>query len=106
VVALAFLGAPWTDLQVNHIDGDKTNNRVENLEWVTPSENVRHAVATGLFGAMGERHYRAALTREVVEAIKAARLAGVPLKELAEDYGVSLSTISAAATGRTWKEAA
>lgn len=52
IVAQVFIQNPDNLPEVNHIDGDKTNNSVDNLEWCTPSHNQLHAVHTGLRKSM------------------------------------------------------
>lgn len=48
IVAEAYCGNPDKKLEVNHIDGDKSNNCANNLEWATRNENLKHAFQTGL----------------------------------------------------------
>lgn len=54
-VALSWLDNPGNKSYVNHLDGDKTNNCIDNLEWVTPAENTRHAIDTGLVSNIPEK---------------------------------------------------
>lgn len=103
LVATAFHGQPGPDQVANHKDGDKTNNRASNLEWVTQAENMRHAVETGLQrSARGEAAGNSKLNRHQVRHIRAHLAAGERVKTIAQRFGVSQRAIRSISTGRTW----
>ena len=91
------------DLDVNHIDGNKLNNRLTNLEWLTRRDNVLHAYDIGLLNSVGERNPSAKLSKvdilEILERLDTGELQ----KDIASDYGVGLATISNINTGYTWR---
>jgi hypothetical protein len=97
LMAEAFLPPIAGRTHVNHIDGDKRNNRIENLEWSNKSLNQQHAMAMGLYAGpplkQGTAQPNAKLTDAQVLEIRKARAAGAQLKPLAAAYGVSFSLI-------------
>jgi hypothetical protein len=104
LVAEVFCNGYAKALNVNHKDGDKHNNCAANLEWVTPRENMKHAVATGLMRDQnGEGNLMTKLTNVKVSEIKKALRAGVDKKVLAELYGVKPQVITDIKRGDTWK---
>lgn len=106
LVAQAFIPNPLGKREVNHINGIKVDNRTENLEWVTPSENSRHSRATGLYKPLtGERHPSAKLTWQKVKEIRDRRSTGEKMAVTASAYGVSLSTVSEIVRGNIWRKA-
>ena len=103
LMASAFLW-PREGLEVNHKNGDKTDNRLANLELVTRSENILHSYRTGLrVCPAGEKHYRAKLSEDSVREIRTLRLAGHSQKAIGKKMGVTQGCIGPVLSGKTWK---
>ena len=105
LVAGAFIGIRPDDLVVNHIDGVKANNNVNNLEYVTRSENIRHAIRLGLKKpSVGESQGLSKLKeKDVIEIRRLHKLGNIVHSELAKVFNVSYSAISQVLSRKTWK---
>lgn len=107
LVALAFIGACPEGCEVNHKNGNKTDNTVENLEWVTHSKNLKHAYATGLRKPtlphhMGSEIRSAKLTETDVRLIRKLTKQGQSQRQIAKQFGVNKSAIADINNGITW----
>jgi hypothetical protein len=100
LVAAEFVPGYFEDASIDHLDGDKLNNRADNLEWVTLSENTRRQWETGLVNLRGERHPSAKLTNLQSHAIVLLYQHNFPPSQLAEWFGVSTTLIYKLADGR------
>lgn len=95
LVAMAFVDRPSSDRQqVNHINADRSDNRAENLEWVTPAENQRHASTNWRRRRMDAESVKAI-------AIDVFRL-GLGTFETAQKFGVSTRTIRMIKSGKAY----
>lgn len=94
LVGLAFIPNPLNLPQLNHIDGDKTNNRVENLEWCDNSYNQIHAFRMGLnISRKGENHHNSKLTNFQASEIRKKRKNNISVLNLSIEYGICKNSI-------------
>lgn len=102
LVAIVFVKNPDNKPFVNHINGVKTDNRSENLEWCTCKENIIHAFKTGLkTGVRGEKNNLTKLTKEDVLKIREL-YPEVSLKKLAIMFSTSISNVYHIINRSTW----
>lgn len=106
LVAQAFIPNPENKSQINHKNGVKTDNRVENLEWCTVSENHKHAFKNKLReNRKGEDCNFTKLTKEQVNEIrKRFKYEKITKRQLAKEYIVTESNICCIINNKSWKQ--
>ena len=131
LVLAAFVGPCPPGHEVNHIDFNRLNNRLSNLEYITHLENMRHTTANGRMPhgeshrqkcrlhasrgtshytrakpelvIKGERHYNAKITADDVREIRRRRESGESQRSIASDYGITRESVSRIVLRRNWK---
>lgn len=104
IVYLVHFGDIPNGLETNHKNAIRDDNRPDNLEMVTHTENIRHAMRLGLLRPQqGERQWNSKLTEEQVHEIRKLRKQGFLLREIADKFKVAIPTVCHITCRDTWR---
>jgi hypothetical protein len=103
IVAEAFVPNKMNYPQVNHLNGIKSDNRTDNLEWCTNRQNIIHAYNNGLIKTnKGEAHHMSKLKQTEVDEIRVFLSNGETMSSLARKYSVTVTSIYHIKIKKTW----
>ena len=106
LVLLTFVGPCPAGMECRHLNGTKTDNHLTNLVWGTPLQNRDDNRALDVYGR-GEGHTQAKLSDDAVRSMRRKHATGnYSQKELADEFHVSVPTVSMIVNGKTWKHIA
>ena len=102
IVAETYISNPDNLTDVDHIDGNRTNNHVSNLRWVTHGENIKHSYLLSNRSAKGENNARSILTEKDVHEICKLLQAGVKPAKI-RDIGFPYAPVRSIAAKKNWR---
>lgn len=103
LLAIHFIPNPNNYPSVNHIDGNKLNSDLSNLEWCTIKQNLLHARATGLNNNIAELHCNSKLTnKQVLEIVRLRVEENMTLKEISDIFSIKWENVRSIVSGKEW----